>query len=53
MQLPTCECTEVQCTVQRVQPDRGHHCGRRRNDANLIGVTTVEEGATIGTTALV
>ncbi len=21
----------VQCTVQRVQPDRGHHCGRRRN----------------------
>jgi hypothetical protein len=20
----------VQCTVQRVQPDRGHHCGKRR-----------------------
>jgi hypothetical protein len=27
-----CECTEVQCTVQRVQPGRGHHCVRRRSD---------------------
>jgi hypothetical protein len=38
MQLPTCECecTEVQCTGQRVQPGR---------------VTTMEEGATIGMTA--
>jgi hypothetical protein len=24
------ECTEPLCTVQRVQPDRGHHCGKRR-----------------------
>ncbi len=24
------ECTELQCTVQRVQPDWGHHCGKRR-----------------------
>ncbi len=24
------ECTELQCTVQRVQPDRGHHCGEKR-----------------------
>ncbi len=26
-----CECTEVQCTVQRVQLCRGPHCGRRHN----------------------
>jgi hypothetical protein len=25
----SCECTTVQCTVQRVQPDRGHHCGSK------------------------
>ncbi len=37
--MPTCECayTEVQCTVQRVQPDRGHHCGRRHSR----GMTTL------------
>jgi hypothetical protein len=33
--LPTCECegecTTVQCTIQRVQPDRCHHCGSKRN----------------------
>ncbi len=29
--LPTCECTKVQCTIQRVQPDRGHHCGSKHN----------------------
>ncbi len=33
--LPTCECegecTIVQCTIQRVQPDRGHHCENKRN----------------------
>jgi hypothetical protein len=26
------EYTEIQCTVQRVQPDRGHHCGRRHRE---------------------
>ncbi len=41
MQLPTCECTEVQW--YRVQY-KGY---------NLVWVTTVEEGSTIGTTALV
>ncbi len=25
------ECTIVQCTIQRVQPDPGHHCGSKRN----------------------
>ncbi len=33
--LPMCECegecTIVQCTIQRVQPDRGHHCGSKCN----------------------
>ncbi len=31
--LPTsdCECTEVQCTIQRVQPDQGHHCESKHN----------------------
>ncbi len=40
LEMPTCECecTEIHCTVQRVQPDR---------------VTTVEGGTTRGTTALV
>jgi hypothetical protein len=33
LEMPTCECgcTEIQCTVQRVQPDQGHHCGRRHS----------------------
>jgi hypothetical protein len=26
-----CECTTVQCTMQRVQPDWGHHCGSKHN----------------------
>ncbi len=26
-----CECTIVQCTIQRVQPDRCHHCGSKNN----------------------
>ncbi len=26
-----CECITVQCTMQRVQPDRGHHCGSKCN----------------------
>ncbi len=38
-----CQCTEAQCKVQRVQPDRGHHCGRRRNkrynSTSLLAVT--------------
>jgi hypothetical protein len=46
MQLPMCECTEVQCTVQRVQPYQGHHCGRRRNDrydsTGLLTVTYIQ-----------
>jgi hypothetical protein len=25
------ECTKVQCTIQRVQPDRGHHCRSKLN----------------------
>ncbi len=29
--LPTCDCIKVQCTIQRVQPDRGHHCGSKHN----------------------
>jgi hypothetical protein len=45
--MPTCECTEVQCTVQRVQPDRGHHCGRRRNkrydSTGLLKVTVTDD----------
>ncbi len=36
--LPMCECTKVQCTIQRVQPD---------------SVTTVEASTTRGMTALV
>ncbi len=26
-----CECTKVQCTIQMVQPDRGHHFGSKHN----------------------
>jgi hypothetical protein len=41
----SCSCRHVSVSVQR--------CSVQYKGYNLIGVTTVEEGATIGTTALV
>jgi hypothetical protein len=43
---------EVQCTVQRVQPGRGHHCGRRRNkryDNTVLLTVTVHISFYTGT----
>ncbi len=38
-----CEYTTVQCTMQRVQPDRGHHCGSKRDNKRYdsTGLLTV------------
>jgi hypothetical protein len=37
-----CECTKVQCTIQRVQPDRGHHCGSKHKRYDSTGILTVK-----------
>ncbi len=42
--LPACECdcTIVKCTIQRVQPDWGHHCGSKHNKRyDSTGLLTV------------
>jgi hypothetical protein len=46
LEMPTCECecTEVQCTVRRVQLDLGHHCRRRHNKRyDSTGLLTVTQ----------